>query len=132
MDTKTYDTKNVIALSLIPAVGIFGTFWHIWNYGIVWQEPFLLFTFWIITGLGITAGYHRLFSHRSFKAHPVLDWIMAIFGAAALQNSALKWCSDHRRHHKHLDTDKDPYSITEGFFHAHIGWILENKPEQIE
>ena len=57
---------------------------------------------------------------------------MAIFGAAALENSALKWCSDHRRHHKHLDTEKDPYSITEGFFHAHIGWILKNNPSPIE
>ena len=132
MDIKKYDLRNVIALTLIPVAGIFGTFWHIWNYGIVWQEPFLLVSFWIITGLGITAGYHRLFSHQSFKAHPILDWIMVIFGATALQNSALKWCSDHRRHHKHLDTDKDPYSITKGFFHAHMGWILENNPEPIE
>ena len=129
---KKYDLRNVFALSFIPAAGIFGTIWHIWKYGIIWQEPVLLFIFWIITGLGITVGYHRLFSHRSFKAHPILDWIMVICGAAALENSALKWCSDHRRHHKHLDTDKDPYSITEGFFHAHIGWILKNKPEPIE
>ena len=102
---KQYDLRIVAALSLIPAAGIFGTIWHIWNYGIVWQEPFLLFIFWIITGLGITVGYHRLFSHRRFKAHPILEWTMAIIGAAALENSALKWCSDHRRHHKHLDTD---------------------------
>ena len=128
---KKYDLRNVTALSFIPAAGIFGTIWHIWNYGIVWQEPFLLFIFWIITGLGITVGYHRLFSHRSFEAHPILEWTMVIIGAAALENSALKWCSDHRRHHKHLDKDQDPYSITKGFFHAHIGWILENKPEPI-
>ena len=132
MNKKQYDFSYVIALSLIPVVGIIGTIWHIWNYGIVWQEPFLLLVFWIITGLGITVGYHRLFSHRSFKSHPILDWIMAIFGAAALENSALKWCSDHRRHHKHLDTEKDPYSITEGFFHAHIGWILKNNPSPVE
>ncbi len=129
---KKYDLRNVVALSFIPAVGIIGTIWHIWNYGIVWQEPFLLFIFWIITGLGITVGYHRLFSHRSFRAHPILEWIMVICGTAALENSALKWCSDHRRHHKHLDTKKDPYSITEGFFHAHMGWILKNKPEPID
>ena len=129
---KKYDLRNVIALTLIPIVGIFGTAWHIINYGIVWQEPFLLFTFWIITGLGITVGYHRLFTHRSFKAHPILEWALAFMGAAALENSALKWCSDHRRHHKHLDTNKDPYSITKGFFHAHMGWILENKPDPID
>ena len=132
MENSKYDYKYVLALSLIPVFGIFGTIWYIWNYGIVWQEPVLLVMFWIITGLGITVGYHRLFTHRSFKAHPIVDWIMAIIGAAALENSALKWCSDHRRHHKHLDTTKDPYSITKGFFHAHIGWILENKPSPIE
>ena len=132
MKEKKYDLKLVIALSLIPFVGIFGTIWYIWNFGIVWQEPLLLVIFWIITGLGITIGYHRLFSHRSFKAHLFLEWILSISGAAALENSALKWCSDHRRHHKHLDTEKDPYSIKEGFFHAHIGWILENKPDPIE
>ena len=129
---KKYNLINVAALTLIPIAGIFGTIFHIWNYGIVWQEPLLLFVFWIVTGLGITVGYHRLFSHRSFKAHPILEWTMAIIGAAALENSALKWCSDHRHHHKHLDTEKDPYSITKGFFHAHMGWILENNPAPIE
>ena len=132
MQKRKYNLKYIVFLSLIPIIGIIGTIWHSWNYGIVWQEPFLLLIFWITTGLGITVGYHRLFSHRSFTAHPMLDWIMVIFGAAALENSALKWCSDHRRHHKHLDTKKDPYSITEGFFHAHIGWILQNKPAPIE
>ena len=132
MNKKKYDLINVLALTLIPITGVFGTIWHVWNNGVVWQEPFLLLIFWIITGLGITMGYHRLFSHRSFKAHPMLDWMMIIFGAAALENSALKWCSDHRRHHKHLDTEKDPYSITKGFFHAHMGWILENKPDPID
>jgi len=132
LKNKKYNVKVVTTLTLIPFAGIFGTIWYIWNFGVVWQEPCLLFIFWIITGLGITVGYHRLFSHRSFKSHPILDWIMVICGAAALENSALKWCSDHRRHHKHLDTDNDPYSITKGFFHAHIGWILENKPDPIE
>jgi len=127
-----YNLKLVIFLTLIPLAGILGTIWHIWNYGIVWQEPALLVFFWIFTGLGITVGYHRLFSHRSFKAHTILEWFLAISGAAALENSALKWCSDHRRHHKQLDTDKDPYSITKGFFHAHIGWILEDNPNPID
>ena len=132
MKKNKYNLKLVIFLTLIPLAGIFGTFWHLWNYGIVWQEPALFVFFWIFTGLGITVGYHRLFSHRSFKAHTILEWLLAISGAAALENSALKWCSDHRRHHKQLDTDKDPYSITKGFFHAHIGWILEDNPDLID
>ncbi len=131
MNKKKYNYKLIIALTLIPSIGILGTIWYVWNFGIIWQEPILLLIFWIITGLGITVGYHRLFSHRSFKAHPILEWILVISGAAALQNSALQWCSNHRKHHKHLDTDNDPYSITRGFFHAHMGWILEGKIEPI-
>jgi len=131
-NNKKYDLKYVISLTIIPMMGIFGTIFYSFNYGIKWQEPILLIFFWIITGLSITIGYHRLFAHRSFKSHPLLDWILIICGAAALENSALKWCSDHRRHHKYLDTEKDPYSITKGFFHAHMGWILENKPSPLE
>ena len=128
---KAYDFKNTVVLTILPILGIFGTLLYVINNGVVWQEPLLLFVFWIITGLAITIGYHRLFSHRSFTAHPILEWLLAFFGAAALENSILKWCSDHRQHHKYLDTDQDPYSITKGFFHAHIGWILENNPSPI-
>ena len=103
-DNKKYDLKYVISLIIIPMMGIFGTIFYALNHGIKWQEPILLILFWIITGLSITIGYHRLFAHRSFKSHPLLDWILMIFGAAALENSALKWCSDHRLHHKKLET----------------------------
>jgi stearoyl-CoA desaturase (Delta-9 desaturase) len=85
---------------------------------------------YFITGISITAGYHRLFSHRSFKAHPLVKAIFLIFGAATFQNSALKWCTDHRRHHLECDTDEDPYSITKGFFHAHFGWLLIKEKEK--
>ncbi len=85
---------------------------------------------YFITGISITAGYHRLFSHRSFKAHPIVKFIFLVFGAATFQNSALKWSTDHRRHHLECDTDEDPYSITKGFFHAHFGWLLIKEKEK--
>lgn len=76
-------------------------------------------------GMSITAGYHRLWSHKTYEAHPVIEFIYAIGGAFALQNSALHWASDHRVHHKHVDdNDKDPYSAKMGFWHSHIGWML--------
>ncbi|RTZ17414.1 acyl-CoA desaturase [Vibrio aquaticus] len=75
--------------------------------------------------LSITAGYHRLWSHKTFEAHWSLRLIFAIGGAFALQNSALHWSSDHRIHHKHVDNnDKDPYSAKRGFWFSHIGWML--------
>ncbi|WNC71866.1 fatty acid desaturase [Thalassotalea psychrophila] len=78
-------------------------------------------------GLSITAGYHRLWSHRTYKAHASVRFIYAIGGAFALQNSILHWSSDHRVHHKHVDNnDIDPYSAKKGFWFSHIGWMLRD------
>ena len=82
------------------------------------------FIFAILTNLSITMGYHRLYSHKSFEAHPILEWILLFISAGAFQGSAMKWASDHRVHHKYEDTDKDPYSIKRGFWYAHIGWMM--------
>jgi stearoyl-CoA desaturase (delta-9 desaturase) len=76
------------------------------------------------SAMSITLGYHRLFSHRAFAAHWSVRLVTLIFGAAAFENSALMWSSEHRRHHKHVDHDDDPYDISKGFFWAHIGWLL--------
>jgi len=84
----------------------------------------LFIFFYLATGMSITAGYHRLFSHRTYKANTLLKIIYLLFGAAAFQNSALKWSMDHRIHHNNVDKDHDPYNINKGFFYAHIGWIF--------
>ena len=78
-------------------------------------------------GMSITTGYHRLWSHRTFQANSVLRFIFALGGAFALQNSILHWSSDHRVHHKHVDSnDIDPYSAKRGFWYSHIGWMLRD------
>jgi len=75
--------------------------------------------------LSITAGYHRLWSHKAYEANAVVRFFYAIGGAFAVQNSALHWCSDHRVHHRFVDqNDKDPYSAKRGFWYSHIGWML--------
>lgn len=84
-----------------------------------------------LTELSITAGYHRLYSHRAYKANPVLEAIILFFSSMAIQGSALRWSYDHRIHHAFVDTDDDPYSINKGFWYAHFLWILE-KPRTIE
>lgn len=78
-----------------------------------------------IVGMSVTGGYHRYFSHRTFKAHPVVESVLLFFGAMAMQSSALRWAHDHRLHHAHVDTDQDPYSINKGFWYAHFMWMLE-------
>lgn len=95
------------------------------NGGMGWFTAGLFAFYMIATGLSITLGYHRLFSHISFKAKLPVRLFVAIFGAAAFENSILSWASDHRRHHKHVDDhDDDPYSISRGFWWAHMGWLL--------
>ena len=77
------------------------------------------------SGMSITAGYHRLWSHKAYEANTVVKVILAVGGAMTLQNSILHWCSDHRIHHRHVDdNDKDPYSAKKGFWYSHIGWML--------
>ena len=129
---KKYNWAMVTVLTLIPIIGIVGTLAYSYFNGVVWQEPFLMLSGWWISGMGITFGYHRLFAHRSFKVHPAVQFIAMLCGSAALQNTILKWSSDHRIHHNKLDTNEDPYSITKGFFHAHIGWVVESKPTEIK
>lgn len=91
----------------------------------------LLITF-TISNMSITTGYHRYFSHRSYNVNKFVEWLYVFFGAGAFQGSVLQWCTDHRRHHREVDTDNDPYSINKGFWYAHLGWILvkETDPEK--
>jgi stearoyl-CoA desaturase (delta-9 desaturase) len=84
----------------------------------------LFLVMFLATGFSITVGYHRLFSHRTFEAHWLVRLAVLIFGAAAFENSVLLWSCEHRSHHKHVDHDDDPYCISQGLFHAHIGWLL--------
>lgn len=78
-----------------------------------------------LTGLSITAGYHRYFAHRAYKAHPIAEWFLLFFGTMAVQSSVIRWSFEHRLHHAHVDTDEDPYSIKKGFWYAHFLWMLE-------
>ena len=107
------------ALLLVPAYGYF------YGYDLYeWVVFVLLMGF---CGMSITAGYHRLWSHKAYKAHPLLRVIFALGGACALQNDILTWASGHRRHHQFVDNnDHDPYSASRGFWFSHIGWILRN------
>ncbi|GAB5561802.1 MAG: fatty acid desaturase [Synoicihabitans sp.] len=108
-----------IALASITVVP-----YYIWTNGLDLFQVALFFAFFIATGLSITLGYHRLFAHKAFKAKWPVRLATLLFGAATFENCVLAWTSDHRRHHKHVDHDDDPYDISQGFWYAHIGWIL--------
>ncbi|MBI3901146.1 MAG: acyl-CoA desaturase, partial [Chlamydiia bacterium] len=84
----------------------------------------ITFALVFISGLAITCGYHRLYSHSSYKTHPVIEALFLFFASLASQGSALRWSFDHRLHHAFVDTDKDPYTVKKGLLHAHVIWML--------
>ena len=121
---QTINWRNFIFFVSFFIISVIGVPIYIYNNGVSASE-LILAAFWsVATGLGITFGYHRLFAHRTFKSHPIGVFFALFFGAAAFEESTLQWTSQHRDHHKYVDTDKDPYNIIQGFWYAHIGWIL--------
>lgn len=119
---------NTLFLTITPILGVSGLVWLWAQHMIVWQTVLFTVLYSFATGLAITGGYHRLFSHQTYQASPVVRFLYAVIGLAAFEGSVLEWCSDHRRHHRFVDTDKDPYNINQGFWYAHIGWLLVNQP----
>ena len=123
---------TTLFLLLTPLVGLVWGALHIATTGI-WLSEVAAFVFYVCaTGFSITTGYHRLFAHGSYECSRIVKVFYLLFGAAAFQHSVLSWCSDHRRHHRHLDLDDDPYSITRGFFWAHMGWLLVTDHKRAE
>ncbi|MGB3726217.1 MAG: fatty acid desaturase [Glaciecola sp.] len=117
-----------VVTTTIALVGV--PLWAI-NAGIGWTEVITAIVLFFFTGMSITAGYHRLWSHKTYEAHPIVRAVLAVGGAMAVQNSILHWCSDHRVHHRHVDeNDVDPYSAKRGFWFSHIGWMLREYQAQ--
>lgn len=91
---------------------------------LLWPTFVVAVVMYFFNGLGITVGYHRLFSHRAFAANRYLAMFLSFAGAGAFQGSAKWWGRNHRIHHRYIDTDKDPYNAKRGFFYTHLGWML--------
>ena len=130
MERRQKDWINILFLSLTPVIGVVGTAAHAWINGVQWWEPALLFVSFMLVSFSVTAGYHRCFSHKAYRAHPALQAFYLFFGALALQNSAMKWSADHRDHHRYVDRDWDPYSIRRGGLWAHIFWLFYKEPNE--
>lgn len=114
-----FSTTLIATLLLIP--------WYQLTHGFETVILILAILGLFFCGLSITAGYHRLWSHRTYQAHWSVRLFFAIGGAFALQNSALHWSSNHRTHHKFVDdNERDPYSAKRGFWYSHIGWLLRH------
>jgi len=114
-------TTLLVSLTVVPWYG----FVHGYPLATVLCAVFLIGA----NGMSITAGYHRLWSHRAYEAHWIVRLPLLVFGTMALQNSVLVWSANHRVHHRHCDDNaRDPYSAGRGFWYSHIGWMLRNYP----
>lgn len=124
--TKMVRENNwpIIAFFAVTTAGaLVGAPLVVHHFGVSLSEILLFLFFIAATGMSITVGYHRLYSHRTFKVNPIVEFLILFFGAAAFEQSALDWSSQHRDHHRYVDTERDPYSIKKGFWYAHIGWM---------
>lgn len=122
---------NVIVFSLTALITLLGVPAYAYIHGFdIWQITLMIFGI-AFCEISITAGYHRLWSHRSYEAHWLVKLILAIGGTFATQNSILHWASDHRKHHLHVDDyEADPYSARRGFWYSHIGWMLREHGDE--
>lgn len=124
MKLQNISWVNTLFLISTPLIAIIGSVYYFqWN-DLSWEMSLLFVGMYIATGMSITGGYHRLFAHKSYQSNAFVRFLFLVFGAAAFQNSAMKWCADHRRHHAKVDTKDDPYNINEGFWYAHILWVF--------
>ena len=133
MEKAPINWINMWLFSLTPALALVlvPTYGFLYGYdGFEWAVFIVMMG---VCGMSITAGYHRLWSHKTYKAHPAIRFLLAVCGACALQNDILNWASDHRRHHQHVDdNDRDPYSAGRGFWFSHIGWILRDYGSSVQ
>jgi stearoyl-CoA desaturase (delta-9 desaturase) len=121
----------------VAAAIVFGILW-----GVSWVDVSLLVVMYLASMLGVTVGFHRLFTHRAFQTYRPIQWFFAICGSMSLQGPMIPWVGLHRLHHQHSDHDGDPHSpyphgqgiwgLLKGFWHAHIGWAFAPMPDGLE
>jgi stearoyl-CoA desaturase (delta-9 desaturase) len=120
---------------IVPFLALLAGVPILWGWGIGWTDLVLALIFYFGSGMGVTIGYHRLFTHGSFRANRGLKIALAVAGSLAVEGPVIRWVADHRRHHAFSDREGDPHSpwrfgdsvsgLTKGFFFAHIGWLFD-------
>ncbi len=127
---------------VVPLLAVAAAVPVTWGWGLSWRDVVIAGVWYLVTGFGITVGYHRYFTHASFRAKRPLRIALGIMGSMAVEGPLVRWVSDHRKHHQHSDKAEDPHSpwaygggavgLTRGLYHAHVGWLFdeEQTPQQ--
>lgn len=117
----------LLAVVVLPLVATVFAICSLWQRAINATDLSLLLIFYVLVALGVTVGYHRMLTHRSFQPNPVVKFIFLVLGSMALEGPAIEWAATHVRHHALSDREGDPHSPVEGLFHAHVGWLFKDR-----
>jgi stearoyl-CoA desaturase (Delta-9 desaturase) len=132
------ETRDRIATGIVTAVPVLAlglVVWQVWGDFLRWSDVVVFAIMYLATGLGITVGFHRYFTHRSFKTSKPVRAVLAVLGSAAIEGPVISWVADHRKHHTFADQEGDPHSphvdhgvgwrgAFKGLLHAHVGWLF--------
>src|SRR4029453_5531212 len=140
--TKLEKRVNLLAVAL-PFVGTLAAIVLLWNSVVSATDLAILVVMYVLTGFGVTVGFHRMLTHRSFQAPKPVEYAFAMLGSMAVQGPLLHWVADHRKHHAHADHEGDPHSphvghgdgtmsVLRGLWHAHVGWLLSDQRQARE
>jgi stearoyl-CoA desaturase (Delta-9 desaturase) len=135
IEHATVDRVANVVVMTVPVALVGFAMWLAWGGALHWTDLVVLAVTYLLTGLGVTVGYHRLFTHRSFKTSQPMRVLLAALGSAAIEGPVIEWVSNHRKHHRFSDKPGDPHSphvghaegwrgALGGLIHAHVGWIL--------
>ncbi len=122
-------------VTAVPALSLFFVGWELWAQWLGWNDIFVFLLMYVLTGLGVTVGFHRMLTHRSFQTSSAVRGALAILGSAAIEGPVISWVADHRKHHAYADIEGDPHSphvghghgwsgALRGLLHAHMGWLF--------
>jgi stearoyl-CoA desaturase (Delta-9 desaturase) len=131
---KPLERRVNVAAVVLPFAGFVAALVLLWNRAVGPSDLAILGVTYLLTGLGVTVGYHRLLTHRSFQTHPWTAYVFAVLGSMAVQGPVIDWVADHRKHHAHTDREGDPHSPhvgeatgLRGLWHAHVGWLFSTQ-----
>ena len=131
MRSLAYKT-TVLIVVVVPLLATGLAINLLWARAVHWPDLAILLTMYALVAFGVTVGYHRMLTHRSFRPNPVVKTLLLILGSMALEGDALQWAATHTKHHALSDRAGDPHSPVDGFFHAHLGWIFAESDARSE
>ncbi len=114
----------ILVVVIVPLLATALALGLLWERAVRWSDLVLLATMYSLVALGVTVGFHRMLTHRSFRPHPAVKFVLLVLGSMSWEGPALEWAATHIKHHADADREGDPHSPLEGFFHAHIGWLF--------